>query len=183
MTDSAGEWGHSTIVLDGRRCRCGRRGCVEAYTGAPGIMRTLREVDPRSPMLRPGDQTATIAALAEGLRRGDPVAAETVRTTVRYLGAGVANLVNTVNPEVVVLSSWVARALGEPLVDLVREAVTRHALPRPLAATEIVLSPVPTDPVSLGAATFALKGALRSRPSRPSPKRRTTVRTARPSRR
>jgi hypothetical protein len=61
-----------------------------------------------------------------------------------------------------VLSSWVAAVLGEPLLDEVREAVGRHALRRPYAASRIVLSPIPTDPVCLGAATFALEGALQS---------------------
>ncbi|MFH9013352.1 ROK family transcriptional regulator [Streptomyces sp. NPDC017943] len=160
VSNSAGEWGHTTMVLDGRRCRCGDRGCVEAYVGARGIMLHLRELAPDSPLLHPGDQTATIDALARGLASGDPVALRVVAETARYLGAGVADLVNLFNPEVVVLSSWVARTLGEPLLHAVREAVTRHALPRPLASTRIVLSPIPTDPVCLGAATFALEGAL-----------------------
>ncbi|MFJ9540995.1 ROK family transcriptional regulator [Streptomyces sp. NPDC101225] len=162
VSNSAGEWGHTTIVLDGRLCRCGRNGCVEAYVGASGIMLTLRELDPGSALLHTEDQTATVDALARGLRTGDPVAVKVVRDTVKYLGAGIADLVNLFNPEVVVLSSWVASALGDPLIAEVREAVARHALPRPMAATEIVLSPIPTDPVCLGAATFALEGALQS---------------------
>ncbi|MET9390600.1 ROK family transcriptional regulator [Streptomyces sp. NPDC006624] len=162
VSNSAGEWGHTTMVLDGRPCRCGNQGCVEAYVGARGIMTNLRELAPDSPLLHPEDQTATIDALARGVAEGDPVACRTVHETARYLGAGVADLVNLFNPEIVVLSSWVALALGEPLLREVREAVARHALPRPLAATEIVLSPIPTDPVCLGAATFALEGALRT---------------------
>lgn len=90
------------------------------------------------------------------------MALKVVRDTARYLGAGIADLVNLFNPEVVVLSSWVAATLGEPLLAEVREAVARHALPRPMAATEIVLSTIPTDPACLGAATFALEGALQS---------------------
>ncbi|MER7839011.1 ROK family transcriptional regulator [Streptomyces sp. NPDC096040] len=176
VSNSAGEWGHTTLVLDGRPCHCGNHGCVETYVGAPGIMLNLRESSPDSPLLHPEDQTATIEALARGVADGDPVAVQVVRDTARYVGAGVANLVNLLNPELVVLSSWVARRLGEPLLDEVREAVRRHALGRPFAATEIVLSPIPTDPVCLGAATFALEGALRSvgqrngvRPSRTAP--------------
>nr|WP_239135383.1 ROK family protein [Streptomyces sp. SID12488] len=161
-SNSAGEWGHTTIVLDGRLCRCGKHGCVEAYVGASGIMLNLQELSPQSTLLYPEDQTATIAALARGLQEHDPVALKVVRDTVRYLGAGIADLVNLFNPEVVVLSSWVAAALGEPLVTEVRKAVARHALPRPMTATDIVLSPIPTDPVCLGAATFALEGALQS---------------------
>ncbi|MGV9942858.1 ROK family protein [Streptomyces sp. NPDC003401] len=162
VSNSAGEWGHTTLVLDGRLCHCGNHGCVETYVGAPGIMQNLREHSPRSPLLHPEDQTATVDALARGVAAGDPVAVEVVRDTARYLAAGIADLVNLLNPEVVVLSSWVAARLGEPLLDEVREAVARHALGRPLASTGIVLSPIPTDPVCLGAATFALEGALQA---------------------
>lgn len=162
ISNSAGEWGHTTLVPAGRPCHCGGHGCVEAYTGAPGIMRTLRELAPESPLLRPDDQTATIGALADGVAAGDAVALQAVEETARRLGAGIAGLVNLLNREVVVLSSWVAARLGEPLLDGVRRAAAPHALRRPLEATEIVLSPIPTDPVSLGAATFALEGALGS---------------------
>ncbi|MGY5012642.1 ROK family protein [Streptomyces sp. 900105755] len=183
VSNSAGEWGHTTLVLDGRLCHCGNRGCVETYVGAPGIMLNLRELSPRSALLHPEDQTATVGALARGLADGDPVAVAVVRDTARYIGAGIANLVNLLNPELVVLSSWVARKLGEPLLAEVREAVRRHALGRPFAATEIALSPIPTDPVCLGAATFALEGALQA-VGRRGPKRTTgpaRSRTAPPS--
>ncbi|MEU9278452.1 ROK family protein [Streptomyces sp. NPDC048341] len=177
VSNSAGEWGHTTLVLDGRLCHCGNHGCVETYVGAPGIMLNLRELSPRSPLLHPEDQTATIDALAHGVATGDPVAVKVVRDTARYLGAGIADLVNLFNPEVVVLSSWVARKLGAPLLDEVREAVRRHALRRPFAATEIVLSPVPTDPVCLGAATFALEGALQAVGQRAAKRTVTTARS------
>ncbi|MGK5533539.1 ROK family protein [Streptomyces sp. URMC 129] len=159
-SNGAGEWGHTALVLDGRPCQCGRRGCVESYVGAPGIMRNLRETSPDSPLLCPGDQAATIARLAQGCDEGDPVAAQVLRSTAGYLGAALADLVNLLNPEVIVLTGWVARRLGPRLLELAREAVARHALRRPLAATEIVLSSLPADPVCLGAATFALEGTL-----------------------
>ncbi len=98
--------GHTTLVLDGRPCHCGNRGCVETYVGAPGIMTNLRELSPHSPLLHPEDQTATIEALAHGVTAGDPVALEVLRTTARYLGAGIADLVNLLNPE------WSCSAAG-----------------------------------------------------------------------
>ncbi|MFM9444302.1 ROK family transcriptional regulator [Streptomyces acidiscabies] len=162
VSSSAGEWGHSTLVLDGRLCHCGNHGCVETYVGAPGIMQNIRELSPRSPLLHPEDQSATLDALAAGLAERDPIAVKVVQDLARYLGAAIADLVNVLNPEVVVLGSWVALRLGEPLVHEVREAVARHALKRPMAATEIVLSPILTDSVCLGAATLALEGALQS---------------------
>ncbi|MER5438147.1 ROK family protein [Streptomyces sp. NPDC002790] len=160
VTNSAGEWGHTTLVLDGRPCHCGGRGCVEAYVGAPGIMRNLRELHPGSPLLHADDQTATISAIGRAAAEGSAAALDVVRETARYLGAAVADLVNLLNPEVVVLSSWVAGALGGPLLEEVRGAAARGSLAGPFAAAEIVLSPIPTDPVSLGAATFALEGVL-----------------------
>ncbi|HEY8983134.1 MAG TPA: ROK family transcriptional regulator, partial [Streptomyces sp.] len=79
VSSSAGEWGHSTLVLDGRLCHCGNHGCVETYVGAPGIMQNIRELSPRSPLLHPGDQSATIEAVAAGLAEGDPEAVKVVR--------------------------------------------------------------------------------------------------------
>jgi predicted NBD/HSP70 family sugar kinase len=159
-TNSAGEWGHITLVIDGRPCHCGSRGCVETYVGAPGIMQHLRDLDPASPMLHDDDQTATIEALARGYEAGDPVATKVVGETARYLGVAIAGMVNLANPEVIVLSSWVAARLGNPLLAEVREVVDRHALRRPLTATEITLCQLNGNPVSLGAATFALEGFL-----------------------
>ncbi len=159
-TNSAGEWGHTTLVVDGRLCHCGSRGCVETYVGAPGIMQNLRDMAPTSPMLHPDDQTATIAALARGVAGGDPVAVKVVTETARYLGVAVADLINLVNPEVIVLSSWVAAQLGGPLLAEVQAVVDRHALRRPREATDITLCGLAGNPVSLGAATFALKRYL-----------------------
>ncbi|WP_239162748.1 ROK family transcriptional regulator [Paractinoplanes rishiriensis] len=159
-TNSAGEWGHTTLVMDGRPCRCGSRGCVEAYVGAPGIMTQLRELAPDSPLLHEDDQTATIDALAAAYRAGDPVAVAVVAETARYLAVAIADLINMTNPEVVVLSSWVAARLGEPLLEHARPLVAQHALRRPLAHTEITICQIAGNPVSLGAATFALEGFL-----------------------
>lgn len=179
-TNSAGEWGHTTLVMDGRLCHCGSRGCVEAYVGAPGIMQNLRDLTPDNPMLHPHDQTATIQALATGVAAADPVALKVVTETARYLGVAVADLINLVNPDVVVLSSWVAKHLGEPLLSEVRAVVGQYALARPLAATEITLCRLTGNPVSLGAAAFALEqllsaiGTVQSRPP-PTPSRTRAV--------
>jgi predicted NBD/HSP70 family sugar kinase len=159
-TNSAGEWGHTTLVMDGRLCRCGSRGCVEAYVGAPGIMAQLQDLAPGSPLLHPDDQTATIDALARAYQAADPVAVAVVAETARFLAVAIADLINFANPEVVVLSSWVAAKLGEPLLERARALVARHALSRPLAHTEITLCQINGNPVSLGAATFALEGYL-----------------------
>jgi predicted NBD/HSP70 family sugar kinase len=158
-TNSAGEWGHTRLILDGRPCRCGDTGCVEAYVGAPGILRHLRDRAPDSPLLHPDDQTASLDALAAAADAGDEIALAVLADTARYLGAGIADLINLLNLEVVILSGWVADRLGDLLLPGVRAAAARHALQRPFEATSIQLCQVP-EPVALGAATLALEGFL-----------------------
>jgi glucokinase-like ROK family protein len=159
-TSSAGEWGHTSLVLDGRPCRCGSFGCVEAYIGAPGIIRTLRELAPQSPLLHDDDQTATITALAAAAGQGDAVALEVIRQTAKYMGAATANLINLFNPEVIVIGSWVGRRLGPYLLPEIQKEVARLALPQPLNAVTIQLCQLQQNRVSKGAATFALEGYL-----------------------
>ncbi|MBN1174936.1 MAG: ROK family transcriptional regulator [Micromonosporaceae bacterium] len=161
-TNSSGEWGHTTLIPDGRPCHCGSRGCVEAYVGAPGIMRNLQEAAPESPLLHLDDQTLTIAALKEGVTNQDPTAVAVLDRTARLLGIAIADIVNLLNPEVIVLSSWVAAQLGQPLLDRVTTVVAESAMSRPLAAATITLSSLRGNPASLGAATFALEGYLSS---------------------
>jgi predicted NBD/HSP70 family sugar kinase len=96
-TNSAGEWGHTSIVLDGRACRCGNQGCLEAYVGAPGIIRLLQELAPTSDMLHPNDQTATIAALAEAVGHGDVLAARVLREVAHAAPGWGASVVGVVD--------------------------------------------------------------------------------------
>ncbi len=159
-TNSAGEWGHTTIVLDGRACRCGSQGCLEAYIGAPGILQNLREIAPHSPLLHTDDQTETIHALASAAHQGDPVAMKVIHTTAHYLGAGIANIINLFNPEAVVIGSWVGMQLGPYLLPELHQFVARYALEQPRKATTIQLCQINHNPVSLGMATLALEGYL-----------------------
>ncbi|QKW09826.1 ROK family protein [Streptomyces sp. NA04227] len=163
FTNSAGEWGHTCLELDGRLCRCGSRGCVEAYVGTRGVVETLRAVAPDDPLLDTPDGAGVLRALARRAADGEPVAEEVVERTGRYLGAAVANLVNLLNPEVLVLGNQVAEQLGEPLLARTRAAVDRHALAQPLRAVDLRLSTLPENAVSRGAATFALEGFLNNR--------------------
>ncbi len=161
-TNSAGEWGHTCLVRDGRECRCGRQGCVEAYVSTRGIARTVRELDAESPLLDP-DEDAVVSKVARAAAEGDAVAAETVARTARYLGEAAADLLNLFNPQALVLGGRVADRLGEPLLRQTREVLAAHALPATLQALTFRLSTVPDNPVSLGAATFALEGFLDDR--------------------
>ena len=159
-TNSAGEWGHTVIELDGRMCRCGSRGCLEAYVGAPAIIQRLREQEPDREFV--GDQTTTISAIVETARRGDRAAVQVLEDTAHYLGAGVGNLINLFNPGLVVLGGWAGLQIGRYILPELRRFAERYALKRPLSATRITLSQLGQDAISMGGACLVLGDFLGS---------------------
>ncbi|MFG1882609.1 ROK family protein [Micromonospora sp. NPDC049102] len=152
-SSSAGEWGHTTLVYGGRACRCGARGCLEAYVGAEAIIDRYREA--RRGHAVPGeDEESQLAALVAAADTS-PTARRVLDDTAGYLGAGVANLINLFNPERVVLGGWAAMALGD-LLPAVREAAGRQALRQPYEQASIELCRLGVDAVALGAATLPI---------------------------
>ncbi|MEO7456721.1 MAG: ROK family protein, partial [Gemmatimonadaceae bacterium] len=113
-SDMAGEVGHTTIDLNGRHCKCGNYGCLEAYASATAIATRAREVLVREegesliPSLVNGKLDAiTAQTVYDAAKKGDALASEIVRDTAKYLGAGIANLLNVFNPDIVVLAGGV----------------------------------------------------------------------------
>ena len=157
--NSAGEWGHTTMVLDGDPCRCGCRGCLEAYIGAPGIIRRLREVAPQS-LLHVSDETEIVEMLIKVAKQGDATMAYILAETVHYLGAGIANLVNLFNPQRIILGGKVGLLFGEHCLPEITQEVARYALKQPFNATRIQVSQLGEDAVSLGAARLVLEAFL-----------------------
>jgi glucokinase len=128
-SDIAGEIGHTTIDSTGRLCKCGNYGCLEAYASGPAIAARAIEgisagVETRLPEFVAGDLSRiTAATVYEAARHEDEFALELVRETAKFLGAGVANLVNIFNPDVIVLVGGVTLAgdrLFVPAVDRCR---------------------------------------------------------------
>jgi predicted NBD/HSP70 family sugar kinase len=138
-------------------CRCGRRGCLEAYVGASGIIRRYEEAEPGSPLIDRADDVQTIAALVEAANHGDRGAAAVIDETAELLGEGIGNLINLFNPEVVVLGGWVSVRLGAYMLPTIKKIAEASALPAPLRATHIVLGQLHDDAVAMGAATLALE--------------------------
>jgi len=142
-SDVAGEVGHMTIETQGRRCACGNYGCLEAYASGPNIAQRAREaLEAGEPSILPemvGGDLSLITAheVYEANDRGDAVAHEVVRETARFLGAGVASLLNIFNPDVVVLAGGVTRA-GPALFDPLRAEVRRRAFRPAVEAARIV---------------------------------------------
>jgi predicted NBD/HSP70 family sugar kinase len=158
VASSAGEWGHTTLVYGGRACRCGARGCLEAYVGAEGIIERYREA--RRGRAVPGaDEESQINALLAAADRSD-TARRVLDETAGYLGAGVANLINLFNPERVVLGGWAGLALGARLLPAIRSAAAAQALRKPFEQATIELGQLGVDAVALGAATLPVAQLL-----------------------
>jgi predicted NBD/HSP70 family sugar kinase len=156
------EWGHTTIKIGGRPCRCGSRGCLEAYVGAEAIL------DRYGLVLPVEDEESALAAM---ISSDDARAAEVLEETALYLGAGIANLINLFGPERIILGGWAGLLLGERALPGIREAARRHSLTHRFAQTTIELGSLGPDAVALGAATLPmehfLNGTLTIRVSAP----------------
>lgn len=132
VSDCAGEIGHTTIEVNGRRCKCGNYGCLEAYASGPAIARRAIEAiesgyETSLPSYVEGRlELITAQTVYDAAHKGDQLALEVVGDTAKFLGAGVANLVNIFNPEVVVVCGGVTDA-GDSLFVPLRREITRRA--------------------------------------------------------
>ncbi|MEO7521077.1 MAG: ROK family protein, partial [Gemmatimonas sp.] len=155
-SDMAGEIGHTTIDQTGRRCGCGNYGCLEAYASGPAIAERAREAlaFDQASILRDlvlGDLTRiTAQTVYEAAGQGDTVAREVVRDTARFLGTGIANLLNIFNPDVVVIAGGVTQA-GEALFAPLRAEVRRRAFKPAVDAVRIVPGELPGTAGVVGA--------------------------------
>jgi predicted NBD/HSP70 family sugar kinase len=155
-TNSAGEWGHTKIVLDGRQCRCGGRGCLEAYIGAPGIIASIREFSHDLAPGIEGDQLSTLKQLVQAYKKAEPGSINVLQSTARLLGAGIANLVNLLNPELILIGGWAGLMIGEAILDDLTRYVKEYALPLSTASLRIGLCQFGQDAISAGAAWLVL---------------------------
>ncbi|MFQ5890111.1 MAG: ROK family protein [Gemmatimonadota bacterium] len=136
VSDVAGEIGHMTIDSTGRRCNCGNYGCLEAYASGPAIAaRAIEGLESGAASMLPAmvdgnPSRITAETVYEAIVAGDLYAQEVMRDTAKFLGTGIANLINILNPEMVVISGGVTLAgdrLFEPLRAEVRRRAFRHA--------------------------------------------------------
>jgi glucokinase len=159
-SDVAGEIGHATIDSTGRRCKCGNYGCLEAYASGPAIAERAREaIAGGEPSILPdlvGGKLDMITAqtVYDASKKGDAMAREVVRETARFLGIGIANLLNIFNPDVVVIAGGVTYA-GDALFEPLRAEVKRRAFRPAVDAAKIVPGSLPGTAGVVGAvATF-----------------------------
>jgi len=128
---AAGEVGHVSIAMDGRRCSCGKIGCWAAYVGQSELVRLVGQARDagRASVLWPSghglsardsrsEDALTPSAVLRAAQQGDTVAVEALGVLRRYLAAGIGNLVSVYDPELVVLGGFLDTAFGHDLAAL-----------------------------------------------------------------
>lgn len=151
------EGGHMTIDIHGPPCRCGNRGCLEAFVGASAIQKRLAErLTGRRSALKTG-ANPTVEEISEAARRGDALAQEVLAETGRYLGAGLANFANIFDPERIVITGGVSRA-GKIILAPAEEEMRRRAFRAITQRVEVVPGRLGDDAGPLGAVYSLLEG-------------------------
>ncbi len=145
---TGGEVGHQTLDPDGPSCRCGNRGCLEAYARADRIAAAC------------GTVTAEEAVLAA--RAGDAAALAGLAQVGRWLGIGISNMVTVITPDRIVIGGGVAAA-GDLLLDPIRAELRRHVFTTSLDRVEIVIAELGTWAGAIGSGVHGAEAAAARR--------------------
>lgn len=127
---SAAEIGHIIIDYNGKPCNCGNRGCLEAYTAAPAMVERYRKKLKRTGVLFDFEGLTT-QLIFQKAEMNEDLAKETINEACDYLGAGLASVVNTIDPDIVILGGGVAEA-GAEFIQRIEQVVKQYAL-KPIA--------------------------------------------------
>jgi len=140
---AGGEIGHVKIVKDGRLCGCGQKGCFEAYASATGLIReavsrlTVNKQNLLYTMIEGNIVGLEAKDIFDAAKEGDIFSLDLVDYEAEYLAMGIANILNIVNPETIVLGGGVALA-GDILLEPLRKKLEKYALPVTLEELKIV---------------------------------------------
>ena len=158
---NAAEFGHQTILPDGPNCLCGKRGCLESLVSGTSIARRAKEYladHPRSSILKLAGSLDAVTAevVARAAFDGDDLARRIWLETGEYLGLGVANVVNILNPRMVIIGGGVAK-VGDLLLEPVRRTVRERAMTQLAADVRIVPGVLGEQAGIIGAIRLAIE--------------------------
>lgn len=162
--DTAAEIGHMIIHEGGLVCGCGKKGCLEAYASATGVIkRTLSAMREGEKSILVGavknrGENITCELVYKAAEKGDSLSRWIVEETARYLGIGIASIVNVLNPEMVILSGGMIAA-GALIFKPVRKYARENALAAAIEGVEIVPAALSGNSGAIGAAATVLKRA------------------------
>lgn len=160
---TAGEIGHMVIEVGGPKCGCGNRGCFEALASRSAIFRQIQaavkdgQKTILTEMLGADLKDLRSGDLRKAIRKGDKFTEKIVEDAAEYTGIAVANLINILNPEVVVLGGGVIDALEDEMMAVIIETAKENAMSGTTKGIEIIASKVGDDAGILGGAVLARK--------------------------
>jgi len=155
------ELGHTVIVVDGRECTCGRKGCLEAYASATGLIATTKEYmerDKQSLMWKLSEDREKVSGRTafDAMRAGDASGKAAVEEYIRYLACGITNIINTFQPDMLCIGGGISHE-GETLMKPLRELVAKEVYSRNSPRnTEIVAASLGNDAGIIGAALLGM---------------------------
>ena len=159
--DAAGEVGHITVEPGGYECTCGKKGCLEQYASATGIVRLARDLakeyseesDLKTLVL--SNDPLDSKAIFDAAKAGDTYANFVVDRFAYYLGLALGNIANILNPSTIVLGGGVSKA-GEFLVEKVSKVVEEFTFPTIRSVTKIKIAELENDAGTIGAASLVI---------------------------
>lgn len=160
-TGAGGEIGHMKLEKEGKICGCGQKGCFEAYASATGVIRealSRLQINKNNELYRliDGDLNKLEAKhVFDAAKKGDKFSLEIVDYVSEYLAMGIGNVLNIINPEVIILSGGVALA-GEILLDKVKEKLPNYALGITIENLQIKLGQLGNDAGIKGASALTI---------------------------
>lgn len=156
-----GEFGHTVLAPDGPLCDCGKRGCLEAYVADPALVRAAQEAVARSELSGVSADELTVERVTELAQAGNETLRAIFGQAGKVLGMGIANLLNILNPALVIVSGEGVRA-GDLLFEPMREAVARCVFDGLEQDTEIVIQDWGDEAWAWGAASLVLQEIFKS---------------------
>lgn len=152
---TAGEFGHVPLSIDGPRCLCGATGCLEAYTSnLATLSRYLgHELSATGTRKLLQESGVTIMDVIARARAGEERAKQALQETARYLGVGIASIINALNPQQIFVGGEIAAAWSD-IEPIIREAIVSRVLTAAGAATPIIPEPASDHPRLRGAAAL-----------------------------
>lgn len=151
----AGEVGHMTVVIDGPKCNCGNRGCWETLVSCEALYGRIRndvasgKSTSLAPYVEDKSGALTVPLIVEAARSGDSVAHAALEETAYYLGIGLANLVNALNPEIVVFGGILSVG-SEFLMPVVSRVIKERALRWSVASMQVLTAAYGVDACVMG---------------------------------
>jgi len=161
FSKQAGELGHVVVDVNGPRCGCGQKGCIEALASRRVMCRQIAEAvaKGRKSVITEtdGDRIRT-GMLAEALAQNDALVREVMTRALEYLGVAVASIAHVVSPEMVIIGGGVVDALTDEFLEVVRDSAKRRALALVMDDVKFVRAELREDAGVLGAAVLARQG-------------------------